>query len=122
MKTFFVAVFFTAICFCAYGQKDKPVKSLHDDIEKMSKQLDSSRKAFDSSNTTINDSYNRTMDSINNHLRDESNERNLNAFVRMQKEQEAKAKKAMWIRLGLGTFFLGVLIFGLMRRRKKVSQ
>ena len=49
----------------------------------------------------------------------EQNNRNLDEFVRLQREQEAKQKKAMWLRLGLGVFFLGVLVFGLMRKRKK---
>ena len=115
----------TALIFAAilsYGQKDTPIKLLHIDNKKLSKQIDSSMKELDSINARINEGYKETMhtmDSINNHLQQQQNERNLDAFLLMQKENEAKQKKAMWIRLGLGVLFLGVLIFGLMRRKKK---
>ena len=59
------------------------------------------------------------MDSANRQQMMEQNNRNLDAFMAMQREREAKQKKAMWIRLGLGVLFLGVLIFGVMRRKKK---
>lgn len=124
MKTFFVAILFSMVTFCVSAQKRSQPKLEHIDNEKMQKQIDSSMRELDSMNARINDGYKQTMnsmDSINNHLQQEQNDRNLDMFVAMQKENDAKAKKAMWIRLGLGVFFLGVLIFGLMRRRKKTT-
>ena len=114
----------TAVLFAAtvcYAQKDTSPKLLHIDNEKLSKQIDSSRKQLDSINERINNSF-KSMDSAYMKQQAEQNNRNLDAFMAMQKEREAKQKKAMWIRLGLGVFFLGVLIFGLMRRRKKATQ
>lgn len=43
-------------------------------------------------------------------------DRNLSAFVRMQKEREKKEKQKIYVRIALGILFLIVLIVGLMRR------
>ena len=114
----------TAILFSvtSHAQKDTPVKLLHIDNKKLRRQIDSSMKELDSINARINEGYKQTMhtmDSINRHLEEERNKRSLDAFLEMQQERQAKEKKAMWIRLGLGILFLGVLIFGMMRRKKK---
>jgi len=124
MKIFFVALLFSMTTLYGSAQKRSQPTLEHIDNEKMQKQIDSSMRELDSMNARINDGYKQTMhtmDSVNNHLQQEQNDRNLDEFVRMQKENDAKAKKAMWIRLGLGAFFLGVLIFGLLRRRKKTT-
>ena len=124
MRTLFVAILFPIVALSADAQKRSQPKLEHIDNQKMQEQIDSSMRELDSMNARINDGYKQTMhsmDSVNNHLQQEQNERNLNEFVQMQKENDAKAKKAMWIRLGLGVFFLGVLIFGLLRRRKKTT-
>jgi len=120
-------LFITAILFSVttHAQKDTPVKLLHIDNKKLSKQIDSSMKELDSINARINEGYKQTMhtmDSINRHLEEERNKRSLDAFLEMQRERQAKEKKAMWIRLGLGVLFFGVLIFGMMRRREKAKQ
>ena len=110
----------TAVMFSvtvSYAQKDTSPKLLHIDNEKLSKQIDSSMKQLDSINERLNNSY-KIMDSANRRQMMEQNNRNLDAFMAMQREREAKQKKAMWIRLGLGVLFLGVLIFGVMRRKK----
>ena len=120
MKTFFAAVCLMVSLF-ANAQKTQP-KLEHIDNDIMNKQIDSSMKQLDSMNARINDGYKQTMhtmDSLNNHLQQEQNNRNLDEFMRMQKEREAKAKKASLIRIGIGILFLGVLIFGWMRKRKK---
>ena len=78
----------------------------------------SSMKEMDSINAHINQGISKTTDSVYNHLQEEQNNRNLDAFVRMQKEEQEKQKKAMWIRIGLGVFFLAILVFGVMRRKK----
>ena len=118
-----ITAFFFLIMCCFYttAQKHSSPKLLKIDNEKMKREIDSSMKELDSINARINEGYKQTMhtmDSVNNHLQQEQNERNLESFVRMQKERETKKKKAMWLRLGLGVFFLGVLVFGWMRRRK----
>lgn len=52
----------------------------------------------------------------------ENNNRNLDAFVAMQKERDAKQKKQMWFRLGFGGLMLVVLIVGLARRKKAAQK
>jgi hypothetical protein len=47
-----------------------------------------------------------------------SMDRNLDAFVQMQKEREKKERQQMYIRIALGIVLLVVLIVGLRRRRK----
>ncbi|SRR5258705_8968549 len=43
----------------------------------------------------------------------------VNAFVRYQKEQKEKERKKAILYIGLGVFFLVVLVVGLRRRTKK---
>jgi len=49
----------------------------------------------------------------------ESMSRNLNSFVKEQKARENREWKRAMLRLGIGIFFLIVLIWGLLRKRKK---
>jgi hypothetical protein len=46
-------------------------------------------------------------------------QRNLDSLMRVQKERDAKQKKAAMIRIGIGVAFLVILVIGLLRRRKK---
>lgn len=121
MKTFFATILFLIVCsFYTNAQKDTP-KLLHNDIKKMSKEIDSSMKALDSINERLNNSY-KSMDSAYMKRQMEQNTRNLDAFMAMQREREAKQKRSNWIRLGIGVLFLGVLVFGVLRKRKKTVQ
>ncbi len=65
------------------------------------------------------DSIKKKQQEENLKLDQEQNIRNLDALVKEIKERDKKAKQQMYIRLGLGLFFLIVLIVGLLRRRKK---
>jgi len=49
----------------------------------------------------------------------ERNIQNINALVRQQKEYRDKQRRQALIRIGIGVFFLAILVIGLMRRRKK---
>lgn len=44
---------------------------------------------------------------------------NLNRFVKDMQARDKKAKKEAMIRIGIGVLFLGVLVVGILRRRKK---
>lgn len=46
---------------------------------------------------------------------------NTNNLLNYMRENERKKKQAMWMRLGFGVLMLGVLIFGLLRRKKKTT-
>ena len=85
------------------------------DPDRLLKQIDSSRKVTDS----LMEAQSRRMQEEELQRTLEQNNRNLDSFVQMQREREARAKKAMWMRLGLGVFFAAVLVVGLVRRRKK---
>jgi superfamily II RNA helicase len=102
-------LFFTSISF---AQKKDTM-----DLGKMNRQIDSSMKELDSINARINNSY-KSMDSAYMQRQIEQNNKNLDAFMAMQREREAKQKRSNWIRLGIGLLFLGVLIFGVRRRNK----
>ena len=119
MKAFFTVIVLLNISLFVTAQKDSPGKLLKIDNEKMNKEIDSSMKDPEALNKRLNDNYKSGVDSIYNSLEEKRNQRNLEQFMAMQKEQQAKQKKQMWIRIGLGIFFLIILIVGIMRRRKK---
>jgi hypothetical protein len=52
-------------------------------------------------------------------ITEEDISRNMDGILRYQQEQRAKQKKAAIIRIVIGLAFLGVLVVGLLRRRKK---
>ncbi len=121
MRKFLLITAVLFACTVCYAQKDSSPGLLHIDNDKLSKQIDSSMKQMDSINERINNSF-KSMDSVYMKQQLEQNNRNLDQFMAMQREREAKQKRSNWIRLGIGVLFLGVLIFGWMRRRKKASQ
>lgn len=94
------------------AQKPDKFEELQQSIAKQAADLDSIKK--------VNDSLLiKRMDSMNMVTFKEQNSRNLDAFVRTIKEREQKQKQQMWMRLGFGVLMMGVLIFGLLRKRKK---
>jgi hypothetical protein len=91
------------------------LKPLDLNLDKLQREIDSTNKITDS---LMKASTKRMMDEDVKRMT-ENNERNLNAFVAMQKERERKQRQSMWIRLALGGTFLIVFLVGLARRRKK---
>jgi parvulin-like peptidyl-prolyl isomerase len=118
----FIAILFITVGGYGQHQKQPKLNDMGKDLQKMQQQTDSSIKALDSLNAHLNDGYKKTMDSVYNHLETEQNNRNMDMFLQMQREQQAKQKKEALLRIGLGVLFLGVLVFGLMRRRKKSAE
>ena len=57
---------------------------------------------------TVQDSFNRVL--MN---------KDLDAFVRMQKQREKEQREQMYIRIALGIFFFILLVVGLTRKRRK---
>ena len=117
MKTIFSTIIFIIVCLFADAQKPKPQLAQIDN-EKMNQQLDSTMKAFDSLNQKINNTYKTTMDSANRRLENVSNNKNLEEFMT---EQQAKEKSGAQKRYVIGLIILGVLIYGIMRKRKKTE-
>jgi hypothetical protein len=113
MKKYFTILLF--ITSTSFAQKD--TTKFRVDLDKLKKQIDSSTKMMDS---LTNAQFKRMQDEELQRSM-EQNSRNLDSFLRLQKEREAKQKKQMYIRLGIGVLFLGVLVVGLMRRRRGMT-
>lgn len=93
-------------------------------IDSMRRQLDTDMSSYDSirketeSLMVINK---KRFDSIEMARFNEQNSRNLDGLLRTMKERDQKQRQGMWLRLGFGILMLGVLIVGLLRKRKKKS-
>ena len=112
MKQIFILVF-TILSFSSSAQDlSKSIDSMRRQLNKNMASYDSARKEADSL-MLINNSR---FDSVERVRYMEQNTRNLVSFI---KERDRKQKQAMWTRLGFGMLMLGVLIFGLLRKRKK---
>lgn len=88
----------------------------------MRRQLNKDMASFDSAKKTADSLMmfnNKRFDSVEMARFNEQNSRNLDGLLRTMKEREQKQRQGMWLRLGFGILMLGVLIFGLLRKRKK---
>ncbi|MGG9971821.1 hypothetical protein ACQ33O_08530 [Ferruginibacter sp. SUN002] len=86
-----------------------------DDLKENSKRLDSITAK---TNESINNSI-RRMDSLTRAQSQKQMDRNLEAFMAVQKENQRKAKQGAFIRIGIGILLLVVLIIGLRRKKKQ---
>ncbi len=96
------------------AQTTEELKKKAAEIKEQTKKIEEQSKALDSFLQHQSDSLRQKQ--LQRDL--ENNNRNLDAFMAMQKERAAKQKKQMWFRLGFGSLMLVVLIVGLARRRK----
>jgi spermidine/putrescine-binding protein len=90
--------------------------------EKLKEQLKQQTAQLDSSNKNLNDAMNnmqQSLDSLRNAEMQKQAQRSGDMMMQWNKERQAKQKKQMFIYLGLGIFFLVVLVFGLMRKGKR---
>jgi hypothetical protein len=111
-KILFSLLFLSALC--AMAQNSNDIDAMRRQVEKQRASLDSSRKRTDS----LLLQQGKYFDSVNMANYMEQNTRNLNSFMKSMKEREKKENKRMWIRLGLGVFFLAILVVSFIRRRK----
>ncbi len=83
------------------------------------------KQQIDSTNRSLEATMNRlkqSQDSARTAQIQKDAARNGEMILRLYNERQAKQKKQMFLYLGLGIFFLAVLVFGLMRKgKKKVS-
>jgi ribosomal protein L9 len=107
----------TAICllaaFTANAQTNESLKTQADGLKQ---QMESNRKKIDSSMNALQ----KRLDSQHTAQIKMEAARNGEMILRWHNERQAKQKKQMFLYLGMGIFFLVVLIFGLMRKKKKV--
>jgi hypothetical protein len=109
-------LFFTIITISSSAQDiSKGIDSMRKQLAKDMASYDSAKKVADS----LMIFNNKRFDSLEMARFNEQNSRNLDGLVSMMKEREQKQKQGMWLRLGFGILMLGVLIFGLLRKRKK---
>ncbi len=110
---------FLSICFLfslqAISQDlSKKIKDLQQEAARHRAELDSSKKVRDSLFLL----QLKKVDSANMASYMEQNTRNLNSLMAGIKERERKQKQGMWLRIGAGILFLGIGIYGVMRKRK----
>lgn len=110
MRKFFLSLCVLS-CLTLVAQKPNKFEELQQSIAKQAAELDSIQKVTDSLLT-------KRRDSIEMARFNEQSSRNLDGLVRVMKEREQKQKQQIWMRLGFGILMLGVLIFGLIRKRK----
>ncbi len=90
--------------------------------QKQLKELEEGRKKLDTINANLNASINASiqrMDSVNRVQSNEQMARNMDRFMVERKEQEKKAKRGAYIRIGIGVLLFIVLIIGLRRKKKQ---
>jgi hypothetical protein len=111
MKTLFPLLLFFSITAGAQltGKQLKELKENTAKVESTRLQLESS----------MNQSL-HVMDSINMENFNNQNERNLNAFLKAQKQREQKARQRIYWRMGFGVLMLVVLVAGWVRKKKTV--
>lgn len=69
--------------------------------------------------STLNDSINKINEEKFFKETMKQNSRNLDNFIKYQKEASNRQKRNAWIRIGLGIFFFIILVIGLNRQKKK---
>ena len=115
MKTFCLSICFVFTATCFSQNTNKELTEKHQQLQKQQISSDSLSKNPDS----LLQQSNKYYDSVAMTEQMERNNRNLDGLVSMMKERERKAKKQMWIRLGIGLAFLALGIYGFTRKRKK---
>jgi hypothetical protein len=110
MRKLFFLVFTAISITCSAQDISKGVDSMRKQLAKDMASYDSAKKISESLMVVNNKRFDSVEMARNN--------RNLDALVSTMRERDQKQKQAMWLRLGFGILMLGVLIFGLLRKRK----
>jgi hypothetical protein len=90
-----------------------------------SQSIDSISRGVDSSSKALQEAakkFQRLEDSLAKLQIQQSldqNSKSLDLFLADMKEREKKEKRQLYIRIGLGVAFLAIVVYGLVRRRKK---
>lgn len=111
-------IFFLVINLIASAQYDsKQGRDIHKEIEKQMSSLDSIKTNIDSQiikMSTFSDSAARAKDI-------EQNNRNLDALMTSMHEKDQQAKRRITWRIVFGLALLAMGIFGVFRKRKKIT-
>lgn len=95
----------------AYAQSNEKLK---EQLKQQTAQLDSNNKSLEA---TMNNMQ-QSLDSLRNVQMQKEAQRSGEMMLQWHKERQAKQTKQMFLYLGLGIFFFGVLVVGLMRKGK----
>ena len=117
MRTFFKSSLVIAATFLTAATLQ--AQNMSKEVDSLRKQLNRDMASYDSSvkrSDSLIKAYQKSTDSIELARYMQQNTNNLVNFI---KERDRKQTQAMWTRLGFGILMLGVLIFGLLRKRKK---
>jgi predicted PurR-regulated permease PerM len=110
MKKIIVAIALLA----AFTANAQTAENLEAQAAQIKQQLDSSNKNLEA---TMNNMQ-QSVDSLRNARIQNEAQRSGEMMLQWHNERQAKQKKQMFLYLGLGFFFLVVLVFGLMRKGK----
>ncbi len=108
-------------CACILFSLKASSQDLTKKIEEMRKQVADQATALDSSKKVRDSLFllqSKKNDSAEMARYAEQNTRNLTNLMQNIKERERKQKQGMWLRIGAGILFLGIGIYGVMRKRK----
>lgn len=121
MRLFLVILLaaFTSLCYA----DTVPPRKQSMDLKKEMNDISSQRAEVDSMNERLNKSIMESISKTDSVLRakdlERMTEQSANYFSQLSRENERLQKRKMWMYLGLGAFFLVVLIVGLSRKAKK---
>ncbi len=111
MKKIILAV----VLLAAFTTNAQTAESIKAQAAQIKQQMDSSSKSLAA---TMKNAQ-QTLDSLRNAQMQQQAQRSGDMMLQWHKERQVKQKKQMFLYLGMGILFLGILVFGLMRRRKK---
>lgn len=110
----FILLIFIVLPFCKSSAQIDQEK-----MDSLTRSIENSRQEY----RQWQDSFKKTQDSIYRSMVQkqdgERNLQNLKKFAAIQKKNEEKRRQQMYMRIGFGILMLGILVFGLARRKKK---
>jgi hypothetical protein len=103
----------------AAAAQKSDMQQLSEQIKKSAAEARAQRAKTDSLSKSINNMITRQYDSMQKAQIERDAQRSGEIMLQWHKERQAKQKRQMYIYLGLGVGFLGLLIFGLMRKARQ---
>jgi Tfp pilus assembly protein PilN len=105
----------------ATAQKSE-MQQLSEKIEKSRADMKRQVAQTDSLSKSISDMMTKRYDSMQEAQIKRDAQRSGEMMLRWHNERQAKARRKMYLYFGLGFGFLGLLVFGLLRKRKSTKQ
>lgn len=109
------ALLFT-LCLCGTGHYG----SAQTNTEELRKRVENSRRQLDSLSKSIEASIQRRTDSLTKSMTTRSIQNTMDWVNRYQQQKKREQRRKAFLYIGFGAAMLGVLVYGLSRRRKRV--